>query len=314
MTVPPQPGRLRRRACRSSPGTQARRALDGCPTGGASTSPTRRSTGTPPGRGATASALRWLRRDGTVDRRHLRASSAAATNRFANVLAHASASARATGCSRCSGGSRSSTLPCSARSRTRSVVCPRCSPPSGPSRSASGMRPAATAAVLVTTPALYRRKVAAHPRRSCPSLEHVLLVGPAATPSGRGTLDFDDAAAPPPSDGFDDRPDRSRGHGAAALHQRHHRDAEGRGPRARRRRRPPRHRLLRARPAPRRRLLVHRRSRLGDRHVLRDHRPAHPRRDQHRRRGRVRRRALVPHPRRTSGSPSGTPRPRRCAC
>ena len=42
---------------------------------------------------------------------------------------------------------------------------------------------------------------------------------------------------------------------------------------------------LRARPASRRRLLVHRRPGLGDRHVLRDHRAAHPRRDQHRRRG-----------------------------
>ncbi|MCK7501888.1 MAG: AMP-binding protein [Comamonadaceae bacterium] len=58
-----------------------------------------------------------------------------------------------------------------------------------------------------------------------------------------------------------------------------------------------RHRPLRARPARRRRLLVHRRPGLGHRHVLRHHRAAAARRDQHRRRGRVRRRALVPHPR-----------------
>ena len=36
---------------------------------------------------------------------------------------------------------------------------------------------------------------------------------------------------------------------------------------------------------------------LGDRHVLRDHRAADQRRDEHHRRGRLRRRTLVPHPR-----------------
>ena len=51
----------------------------------------------------------------------------------------------------------------------------------------------------------------------------------------------------------------------------------------------------RPRSSSRRRLLVHRRSRLGDRHLLRDHRAARARHHQHRRRGRVRRRALVPH-------------------
>ena len=43
----------------------------------------------------------------------------------------------------------------------------------------------------------------------------------------------------------------------------------------------------------RRRLLVHRRPRLGHRHVVRRHRAAHDRRDPRGRRGRVRRRALV---------------------
>ena len=52
----------------------------------------------------------------------------------------------------------------------------------------------------------------------------------------------------------------------------------------------------RARPPPGRRLLVHRRSRLGHRHVVRHHRAAHARRDEHRRRGRLRRRALVRDP------------------
>ena len=51
-----------------------------------------------------------------------------------------------------------------------------------------------------------------------------------------------------------------------------------------------------ARPARRRRVLVHRRPRLGDRHVVRDHRAADPRGHQHRRRSRVRCRALVPDP------------------
>ena len=52
----------------------------------------------------------------------------------------------------------------------------------------------------------------------------------------------------------------------------------------------------RARPAPRRRLLVHGRPGLGDGHLLRHHRAAHQRRDEHRRRGGLRRRALVRHP------------------
>ena len=53
---------------------------------------------------------------------------------------------------------------------------------------------------------------------------------------------------------------------------------------------------LRARPAPGRRVLVHRRSGLGHRHVVRHHRAADQRRDQIVDRGRVRCRTLVPHP------------------
>ncbi len=151
------------------------------------------------------------------------------------------------------------------------------------------------AKVLVTTPTLYRKKVAGL-RASLPHLTHVLLVG--ATAPVDGTLDFG-ALLDGASDAFDDPADRSRGHGAAAFHQRHHRHAEGRGARARGRRRAPRDRQARARPAPGRHLLVHRRSGLGDRHVVRHHRAADERRHQHRRRGRLRRRALVRHPRRT---------------
>ena len=103
--------------------------------------------------------------------------------------------------------------------------------------------------------------------------------------------------------------------GAAALHQRHDRHAQGRRARARGRRRPPRDRPARARPAPRRRLLVHRRPGLGHRHLLRHHRPAHARRDERRRRGRsstpsAGTRSLA----RRSRSPSGTRRRRRSAC
>ena len=60
-----------------------------------------------------------------------------------------------------------------------------------------------------------------------------------------------------------DRADESRRHGSAALHQRHHRQAEGRRARARSRRRASHHRPARARSASRRYLLVHRRSRDG---------------------------------------------------
>jgi len=91
------------------------------------------------------------------------------------------------------------------------------------------------------------------------------------------------------------RRDRARGHGAAALHQRHHRQAQGRDPRARGGGRPPRDGAPRPGPAPRRRFLVHRRPRLGDRHLLRHHLAADQRRDDDRRRGGVRRRAVVRH-------------------
>ena len=66
------------------------------------------------------------------------------------------------------------------------------------------------------------------------------------------------------------------------------------------------------RPSPGRRLLVHGGPRLGDRDVLRDHRPPDQRRDEHRRRGRLRRRPLVRHPGEGTGhrlvhSPHGDP-------
>jgi acetyl-CoA synthetase len=122
--------------------------------------------------------------------------------------------------------------------------------------------------VLVASETLYRRKVAPV-RAELATLEHVLLV----RAEGGGDLPLRDPA------------DRPRGAGAAALHQRHHRHAQGRDPRPRGGARPPRHRRLGPRPAPRRRVLVHRRPGLGHRHQLRHRRAAHPRRDQRRRRG-----------------------------
>ncbi len=87
------------------------------------------------------------------------------------------------------------------------------------------------------------------------------------------------------------RPDLARRHGAAPLHVGHDRHAEGRGARARGRAGPPRHRLLRPGPAPRGRVLVHGRPRMGDRHVLRHHLSADPRPDE-------------PDRRRTTSTPS----------
>ena len=123
--------------------------------------------------------------------------------------------------------------------------------------------------VLVTNEALYRRKVAPW-RTACPDLAHVLLIGGAtavpetllgcADRGGRGR--FEIAA------------DRSRGHGAAAFHQRHH----GQARRARCTSTRPsgalRDRQVRPRSASRRHLLVHRGSGLGDRNVLRHLRAA----------------------------------------
>ena len=77
------------------------------------------------------------------------------------------------------------------------------------------------ARVLVTTPALYRRKVAPV-RAELPDLEHVLLVGAGQDGVGEGP-----ASTSPGTrrgvPGLHDPADRPRGPGAAALHQRHHR-------------------------------------------------------------------------------------------
>ena len=268
-----------------SPGTPRAPSSTGCPTAG-STSPTRRSTAMRRGRAATAwpcassvgprgpvidvdAHLRRARRPHRALRRRARRarrrSRASACSRLLGATARAVRRASS---------ARSSTARCSAR----------CSPPSAPSRSASACS-SATARVLVTTPALYRRKVApirdaaARPRATCCSS------GPGRSGSPTPARTTSHALLAEAADTRRrDAADRPRGPGAAALHQRHHRDAQGRGARARGGRRPPRHRPRGPRPARRRRLLVHGRPGLGHRHVVRHHRAAHLRRDVRRRR------------------------------
>ena len=146
--------------------------------------------------------------------------------------------------------------------------------------------------VLVTTPMLYKRKVADQ-RASLPGLKHVLLIGPPdeirAIPN---TVDFrqlmneagEDFEIPPtdPEDmallhftsGTTGMPKGAiHVHNAVvdALHDRQ----------------------VRARSASGRHFLVHGRPGLGDRNVVWDHRAAASRRDQHHRRRRFRCRALV---------------------
>ena len=98
------------------------------------------------------------------------------------------------------------------------------------------------------------------------------------------------------------------------LHLGHHRPPEGRAARPLLAPRPVLHDEARPRPATRRRLLVQRRPRLGDRHLLRHHRPLVERHHPGRARRGLRRRALVRLPRRAGASRSGTPRPPRSGC
>ena len=191
----------------------------------------------------------------------------------------------------------SSTSRSSAPSSTRSVVLPavlRVRPRAGP----PAARRSATAACCVTTPALYRAQDRASCATSCPSSRHVLLVGDDGDPTP-GTLALDALdAAQAPADVRDRR--RPTPSDMALLHFTSGTTGtpEGRrctcttpsSPTT-----PPAPSALDLHAG--RHLLVHGRSRLGHRHVVRHHRAADPRRDQHRRRGRLRRRPLVRDPR-----------------
>ena len=69
-------------------------------------------------------------------------------------------------------------------------------------------------------------------RGRLPGLEHVLLVGPDSGPTLPGTALLRRRCSPVPRTPSRSRPP-ARGHGAAPLHQRHHRHPQGRGPRPR---------------------------------------------------------------------------------
>ena len=131
--------------------------------------------------------------------------------------------------------------------------------------------------VLVTTDLLYRRKVAVI-RNELPGLEHVLVVRtPGAGDLPDGTQDFDEAMRAASPD-FSVVRTVAGGLRAAALHQRHDGHAEGCAARACRGHGACRDGALGARPAARRRLLVHGRPGLGHRHLVRRHRAARVRR------------------------------------
>lgn len=157
----------------------ARRALDGLPGGQGLNIAHEAIDRHAAGAGRDRVAVRWLRRDGRVDDATY-GQLAAATNRFANVLRHLGVGA----------GERVFTLlgrrpelhvAVLGTLKNRSVVCPLFS--------AFGPEPVrqrldlGDGRVLVTTPALYRRKVAPI-RHHLPGLRHVVLVGDGAAPDG----------------------------------------------------------------------------------------------------------------------------------
>ena len=218
---------------------RARGELAGLPGDRGSTSPTRRSTGTSTRATGTA-ALRCVEHDGGVSEMTY-AQLRDADQPLRHVLT-AWASARATGSDPARAASPSSTSPRSARS-SAAASSRRCSPPSGPEPIRERLR-LGRARVLVTTPELYRRRWPAL-RDELPDLEHVLVVG------GRRarTRDRSPDGCRPSLRRLHDPADRPGGPRAAALHQRHHRQAQGRRPRARGGGRPSRHRAVRPRPA-----------------------------------------------------------------
>ena len=272
-------------ACRTFSWDAARRDLDGLPGGrGLNIAHEAVDRHVAAGRGERV-ALRWLAKGG--GRRDLTyADLARLSSRFANVL-------RELGVGRgervFAFAGRIPALYAAALGTLKngSVFCPMFSafgPEPARQRLAIG-----EARVLVTTEQLYRKKIE-QLRDELPALEHVLVAGPGEPPEGTLSLDLlmeaaNDTFEIPATDPED----------PALLHFTSGTTGTPKGARARARggRRAPRDRLDGARPAPGRRLLVHRRPGLGHRHLLRDHLAAHELRHDGGRRGRVRRRALV---------------------
>jgi acetyl-CoA synthetase len=167
----------------------ARRALDGLPGGRGLNIAHEAVDRHAAGAGRDRVAVRWLRRDGSVTQ-FTYGELATTTNRFANTLAGLGVRA----------GDRVFTLlgrvpelhvAVLGTLKNRSVVCPLFSafgPEPVRQRLALG-----DGRVLVTTPSLYRRKVAPI-RATLPALEHVILVG-AAGRDLDGALAYDDLMA-----------------------------------------------------------------------------------------------------------------------
>ena len=180
--------------------------------------------GRPPRRRAAAReprALRWLGKRRRPDRDFTYATLRdAAHHRFANVLQRASGSARATASSRCAGRIPELYVAALGTLKHRSVFCPLFSAfGPEPIRAAPGVGERQGAGDHADPlPAQGRR----HPRAAARAR---------ARPAGRGrrptdvpgTLDLHALTGRVAERRLRDPADRPRGHGAAALHQRHHR-------------------------------------------------------------------------------------------
>ena len=256
----------RRRQLADSAGSERRR-LDGLPEGRGSTSPTKRWTATPPAPGPTSHSA--SSGGVTAARRDLRTSwprrpTGSPTSSLGSGPGPASASSSYAG--------RVPELYVAALGRSSTAAWSR------PLFSAFGPEPIrerhgarATARVLVTTPALYRRKVAPHPR---PASRARARAPRRRRPGDRGAVAPRTRCWPSA-----DRATRSRRPTPRTRRCCTSPAARPASRRARctstRRSSPTTPPAARARPAPRRHLLVHRRPGLGDRHVVRHHRPAH---------------------------------------
>ena len=182
----PEPGRLRGRADARLLGARTRRARRPSRTAAGSTSRTRPSTVTPPGRAPGTWRFAGSGRAAAYATSPTR-TCASLTNRFANVLAGLGVGK---GDLVCVLAGRIPELYVAALGtlKNRSVFCPLFS--------AFGPEPIRTrmeiggARVLVTTEALYRRKVAGI-RASLPDLERVIVVGATEAADLPGTEDYD---------------------------------------------------------------------------------------------------------------------------
>ena len=221
-------------ACREFSWEQARRELIGLPDGGGLNIGYEAVDRHAAGPRALVAALRWIDRDGVahdVSYREL----AARTSRFANVLTTLGVQP----------GERVFTLlgrvpalyvAVLGTLKARCVLSPLFSA-FGPEPVRERMR-LGEATVLVTSPQLYRRTIA-QIRDQLPRLRARVADRDRRTSPTPST--WPRSWTPPPRRSPSPRPTREDA-GAAALHQRHHRAAEGRGARARGGGRPPGHR------------------------------------------------------------------------